>query len=102
MKSMGDTPERQAFTDQMVAHVRRDGPGAGGWHPVQYSLYHAWYKNTNPNQMARNPLKYRRLDPPLRARLRAEWNRPVLWPVIVLAGLMVVGIVPAVLSYRRR
>jgi oligopeptide transport system substrate-binding protein len=102
MKSMENTPERQALIDQMVAHVRRDVPWAGGWHPVQYSLYHAWYKNTKPNQMARNTLKYRRLDPPLRARLRAEWNRPVLWPVIVLTGLMVVGIVPAVLSYRRR
>lgn len=102
MKSMENTPERQALIDRMVAHVRRDVPWAGGWHPVQYSLYHAWYKNTKPNQMARNTLKYRRLDPPLRARLRAEWNRPVLWPVIVLAGLMVVGIVPAVLSYRRR
>jgi oligopeptide transport system substrate-binding protein len=102
MKSMENTPERQALIDQMIAHVRRDVPWAGGWHPVQYSLYHAWYKNTKPNQMARNTLKYRRLDPSLRARLRAEWNRPVLWPVIVLAGLMVVGIVPAVLSYRRR
>ncbi|HZC02948.1 MAG TPA: ABC transporter substrate-binding protein [Gammaproteobacteria bacterium] len=102
MKSMENTPERQALIDQMVAHVRRDVPWAGGWHPVQYSLYHAWYKNTKPNQMARNTLKYRRLDPPLRARLRAEWNHPVLWPVIVLASLMVVGIVPAVLSYRRR
>ena len=102
MKSMENTPERQALINQMVAHVRRDVPWAGGWHPVQYSLYHAWYKNTKPNQMARNTLKYRRLDPPLRARLRAEWNHPVLWPVIVLASLMVVGIVPAVLSYRRR
>jgi oligopeptide transport system substrate-binding protein len=102
MKSMENTPERQALIDQMVAHVRWDVPWAGGWHPVQYSLYHAWYKNTKPNQMARNTLKYRRLDPPLRARLRAEWNHPVLWPVIVLASLMVVGIVPAVLSYRRR
>lgn len=102
MKSMENTPERQALIDQMVAHVRRDVPWAGGWHPVQYSLYHAWYKNTKPNQMARNTLKYRRLDPPLRAQLRAEWNHPVLWPVIVLASLMVVGIVPAVLSYRRR
>ncbi len=102
MKSMENTPERQALIDQMVAHVRRDVPWAGGWHPVQYSLYHAWYKNTKPNQMARNTLKYRRLDPPLRARLRAEWNHPVLWPVIVLASLMLVGIVPAVLSYRRR
>ena len=102
MKSMENTAERQALIDQMVAHVRRDVPWAGGWHPVQYSLYHAWYKNTKPNQMARNTLKYRRLDPPLRARLRAEWNHPVLWPVIVLASLMVMGIVPAVLSYRRR
>ncbi len=31
--------------------------------------------------MANNTLKYRRLDPELRQRLRAAWNPPVLWPL---------------------
>jgi hypothetical protein len=52
--------------------------------------------------MARNNLKYLRIDPHKRAEMRAQWNRPVLWPlVLILAGLIASGI-PAVLSYRRR
>ncbi len=102
MKNMGNGPERQALIDQMVEIARKDAPWAWGWHPVEYVLHHAWYRNAKPNQMARNTLKYKRIDPLLRVSLRAQWNRPVLWPVVVLIGLLAVSIVPAWLAYRRR
>ena len=35
--------------------------------------------------MARNTLKYRRLDARLRAARRREWNRPVLAPLVISA-----------------
>ena len=52
--------------------------------------------------MANNTLKYQRIDVAERARLRHEWNAPVLWP-LALAGVALASIaVPAVLAYRRR
>jgi hypothetical protein len=52
--------------------------------------------------MARNGLKYYRLDAPLRERQRAAWNQPQPW---VLPGgllLLLLAIAPAVLAWRRR
>jgi oligopeptide transport system substrate-binding protein len=102
MKSMPNSPERQAIIDRMVDIVRRDAPWIGGFHPVAYSLSHAWVRNGKPNAMARNNLKYLRLDAGLRASLRREWNQPVLWPAGLILLVLVASAVPAVLSYRRR
>ena len=51
--------------------------------------------------MANNTLKYRRIDPVERDRLRKEWNQPVVWPVILLVIVLLLSLVPAVLVYRR-
>ena len=102
MKTMDNGPRRQALIDRMVDMVRRDAPWVWGFHPKGFSLYHAWYHNAKPNLMANNTLKYRRIDPVLRQELRARWNRPILWPLGLLAGLLVVLLVPAWLSYLRR
>ena len=66
MKNMPNGPERQAIIDRMVAIARADAPWAWGFHPKEYALAHAWMANVKPNQMARNSLKYYRLDPALR------------------------------------
>jgi len=58
--------------------------------------------NLKPNQMARNRLKYYRVDVALRERRRAEWNAPVLWPAALVVLLLLAGALPAVASYRRR
>jgi ABC-type transport system substrate-binding protein len=102
VKSMDNGPERQQFIDQMVEIVRRDGPWLWGMHSVGFSLYHSWYFNVKPNLMARNTLKYKRIDPALRERLRTQWNRPVLWPVFGLALLLFISVFPAVRAYHRR
>ena len=102
MKNMDNGPERQRIIDQMVEIVRRDAPWVWGFHPKQYSLYHAWYQNIKPNLMVSNGLKYVRVDPQLRARKQREWNRPVLWPVGLLAAVLAAALVPAVLVYRRK
>jgi ABC-type transport system substrate-binding protein len=78
MKNIGNGPERLALIEQMVSLVRHDVPWAAGFHPKQFSLYHAWYKNVKPNLMANNTLKYVKLDPTLRAASRRAWNRPRL------------------------
>ena len=70
----------------------RSAPWAWGFHPKSYGLSHAWVKNGKPNQMARNGIKYQRIDTAMRAQKRAEWNQPVVWPFVLLAagfGLLV-------------
>jgi hypothetical protein len=82
--------------------VRRDAPWIFGFHPKSFGLRHAWVHNVKPNLMANNTLKYRRIDPVLRAAKREAWNKPVLWPIGLAAGLGVVAIAPAWISWRRR
>jgi oligopeptide transport system substrate-binding protein len=102
MKDMDNGPERQHIIDQMTEILRRDAPWAWGFFPVDYALYHSWYHNFEPNLMANNTLKYIRIDPALRAERRTQWNRPVIWPLALVLGLLVVSVVPAVVTYRRR
>ncbi len=101
MKNMPNSPARQAVINQMIEILRRDGPWLFGYHPKQFSLYHSWYFNVKPNLMANNTLKYRRLDPELRDRSRLAWNRPVVWPLLVLLALLVLAILPAYITYKR-
>jgi hypothetical protein len=58
--------------------------------------------NGKPNNMARNNLKYLRVDVERRAALRRAWNQPIVWPALLVLALLVAGSIPAFLSYRRR
>ncbi|MFL6647941.1 MAG: peptide ABC transporter substrate-binding protein, partial [Sulfurifustaceae bacterium] len=102
MKNMENGPARQAIIDEMVAIARRDAPWIWGLHPKNFLLEHVWVHNTKPNHMANNTLKYLRIEPDRRAKLREAWNRPVVWPIAVVAVLFAAGVTPAVISYRRR
>jgi len=102
MKDMANGPARQAVIDQMVGIVRRDAPWLWGYHPLGFSLHHAWYHNAKPNLMANNTLKYKRVDPQLRERSRRAWNQAVVWPLWLLLGLLLLSLIPAWVSYRRR
>ena len=42
------------------------------------------------------------IDGAERARLTAEWNQPVLWPVFTFFGLGAVAVVGTVVAGRRR
>jgi len=102
MKNMENGPRRQAIIDEMVKVAREDAPWVWGFHPKDYALSHAWVSVTKPNKMARNTLKYVRIDPGLRERMREEWNRPVMWPLAAILAVLFLGSLPAYLSYRRR
>jgi hypothetical protein len=86
----------------MVSIARNDAPWVWGFHPKDFGLYHGWMQNVKPNQMARNNLKYERIDAALRSQERREWNHPVLWPVLLILAVLVASAVPAVLTYRRK
>ncbi len=102
MKNMENSPQRQAIIDRMVAILREDSPWMWGFYPKDYQLNHIWLSNLKPNQMARNNVKYLRIDAKLRDRMRREWNRPVLWPIaFAIMGLGLI-VVPALRYYRSR
>ncbi|TAK72497.1 MAG: peptide ABC transporter substrate-binding protein [Betaproteobacteria bacterium] len=102
MKNMDNGPERQGIIDRMVALLRQDAPWVWAYHPKDYSLYHAWLANVKPNQMARNGLKFYRLDTAQREARRAGWNRPVAWPMLLILLLLVLGTLPALRTWRAR
>lgn len=101
MKDMDNGPARQQVIDAMLEIVRRDAPWIFAYYPKSFGLRHDWVHNVKPNLMANNTLKYRRIDPGLREARRAEWNRPVLWPIALLGVALVVVIAPAVIAWRR-
>ena len=102
VKHMENGPQRQALIDRMMAILQEDAPWSFGFHPKDYSLHHGWVANLKPNHMARNGLKYQRIDAAQRERLRAEWNRPVLWPLGLMAMVLAASAAPAVIGWRRR
>jgi ABC-type transport system substrate-binding protein len=102
MRNMPNGPERQRLIDSMTEIFRRDAPWIGGFHPKNFGLFHSWLGNAKANEMSDNKLKYLRVDAAKREALRREWNPPVVWPSVLLLLLLVISIVPAVLSYRRR
>jgi len=102
MKDMPNSAERQKIIDRMVEIVRRDAVWVWGIHPKQYSLRHSWLYNDKPNNMARNNIKYLRVDPAKREALREEWNKPVVGPLLLILIALALSAIPAVQTYRRR
>jgi len=102
MKNMDNTPRRLAIITRMNQILRDDAPWVFGFHPKSYALGHAWLKNRKPSDVGHNGLKYQRLDVALREAKRREWNRPVVWPIVVVLALVALVVVPAIVGYRRR
>lgn len=102
MRVMPDNEKRQQIIDEMISIARRDAPWVWGFHPKKFTLFHAWNKNVKPHLMANNTLKYRRLDTDLRAELQAEWNKPLIWPLFVVVGILLLVLAPAAVTYFRK
>ena len=102
MKAMESGAARQETIDRMVQILRDDAPWVWGFHPKDYTLRHAWLTNRKPSKVGHNTLKYQRVDAALRAQRRAEWNRPVVWPLLLLVLVLGAAIWPAWRGYRQR
>ena len=102
MKTMDNTPERLRIIRAMNRILHHDAPWNFGLHPKSYTLAHRWLKNRKPSDVGNNILKYQRIDAVDRANARREWNRPVLWPLVVGVVVLLLAIVPALVGYRRR
>jgi oligopeptide transport system substrate-binding protein len=102
MRDMPNGPERQAVINEMLEMLRLDAPWVWGLHPKDYALAHQWVYNRKPTKMGNNTIKYQKLDPVLRERLRIEWNRPIVVPIGIGVVVLLFAILPAVIVYRRR
>ncbi|MBI4948867.1 MAG: ABC transporter substrate-binding protein [Deltaproteobacteria bacterium] len=102
MENMDNSPAREKVINEMLAIAQKDSPWVWGHHPVAFGLYHRWMSNVKPNSMANNTMKYLRIDPELRKNSRGEWNTPNLWPIAIIAAVLILGSVPAVISVRKK
>lgn len=102
IKKLPNGPERLAKIRELLAILRQDSPWIWGMHPIDFTLTHQWVAPTKPHAIANNTLKYQKIDPNLRAKLRHQWNKPAYWPLWVLLGLIVLISIPLITTYHRR
>ena len=102
MKNLPNGDERQQVIDEMTEILRRESPWLFGFFPKSFSLHHNWYHNALPHLMANNTLKYKRIDGAERLQKQQQWNKPVLWPVILLGVILLLSAIPAIRDYRAR
>jgi hypothetical protein len=102
MKYEDDGPVKAQLIDEMVRIVQDDAVWSFGYFPTAAAAFHQWVHNGKPTQIIRNHIQYLRVDPALRTRKIAEWNRPIWWPVVLIAIALVAAVLPALRAYRKR
>jgi ABC-type transport system substrate-binding protein len=102
MKTQPDGPERQALVDRMVALVQNDAPWSFGFFPYTSGAAQRWVHNYHPAILIRDHGRYLRLDVPDRVAALAAWNRPVWWPLLPIAGVLLGLLALARAQFRRR
>jgi ABC-type transport system substrate-binding protein len=88
LKTLDDGPEKQAVIDQMVAILQRDAPWSMGFFPYASAAVQSWVHNSKPAVLIRDHGRYLRLDVDDRVAKLAAWNRPVRWPLALLAAIV--------------
>jgi ABC-type transport system substrate-binding protein len=84
LQLLDDGPAKQQLIDEMQTIAREDAPWMFGYHPFAFGAYAPWVHNGKPG-MARDVLRFHRLDAAQRVRDQAAWNAPILWPLALLA-----------------
>jgi ABC-type transport system substrate-binding protein len=100
-KDMPAGPQHLQLIQQMVAILQNDMPWVWAYFPQTYALYNPWYKVNRPSDVALNSVKYSQIDYKLRAKLREQWNQPIVWPFVLALLILVLLIAPAVIGYVR-
>ena len=102
LKSLDDGPAKQAVIDEMVQILRDDAPWSFGFYPYTSVAVQSWVGNAKPAILIRDHGRYLRLDAEQRARKLAQWNQPVLWPVVLIVVLLVALVAGARHTLRKR
>jgi len=101
MSAMENSQERATLCNRMRDRLAEDCPIIFTFHRAQFVVVQPWARRTEANMMLEGGLKYQQIDAPMRAELRKEWNRPMLWPLALLVVVVVAGIVYAIRWNRR-
>ncbi len=101
MRDRSNDERRIELIREMRTILERERPWIELFHPESYGLYQPWVANVKPLGMSFSTLKYRDLDPQRRARLRRDWNEPVLWPAYALGILGMIVVIPGVVTFFR-
>ncbi len=102
ISQMPASNKRQQLVQQMVRLIQQDSPVIFGYYPIQFSLSHSWNAASKPHGIAANTLKYQDLDTTLRAKKRAQWNPPLLWPLLLVLLAIIILLLPLVIGYWRK
>ncbi len=102
IKNLPNGPERQQKIKQALEILRQDAPWVWGLHSIDFKLTHQWNDDGKPNMIANNLLKYKKSDIALRKKLQQQWNQPILWPLWVFIGIIVVLLIPMIIAYTLR
>jgi ABC-type transport system substrate-binding protein len=104
MKLYDDGPEKQALIDELVQIAREDAPWSFGFFPWSAGAAQRWVYNYHPVIMIRDQGRYLRLDPADRVAALAAWNRPVWWPLALIAAalLLLLALARRTLRLRER
>lgn len=100
MRNMPPGPERLAIIRQMNTIVADDVPVILNFYPVSYGLAHKWFAPFKPHPTNANQLKFRSIDPQMRANLTDEWNRIPLAAWILAAVVILSLAVPGWLAFK--
>ena len=92
LQTLEDGPAKAQLMAQMNDIARQDAPWAWGFWSYSGLAFQSWVHNGKPGIVPRDPARYLRVDAAERAAKVAAWNRPVWWPLLVLAagGLAIV------------
>ena len=97
LETMTDSPERLKLLLQANDILRRDAPCVWDFYPTSFNLTHRWLKNYKPHEVAKNYLRYRRIDVADRENARKAWNRPpkafmaTLWILFAITGIVTIA-----------
>ncbi len=101
MKARPNDDVRMQTIRDMIAIVEEERPWIELYHSESYSLFHSWLRYVKPAGLSIQLAKYRALDPQERAAKRAEWNEPILWPLLLLLGAAIALVVPGIVTFLR-
>ena len=101
MKDRPNDARRLELIREMRGILERERPWIELHHAESYALYHAWMRNVKPAGLSLPSAKYVDVDARERARLREEWNRPVVWPAWALGAVVVALVVPGIATFLR-
>ena len=96
-------PERLEMVKKLQKLLDEDCPSFVTFNKAFYTAAQPWSRPTHSNLMyeVEGGHKYLVLDAPLRDRLRREWNRPAIWPAVLLGALGIGAVVAFVRAVRR-